>query len=53
MIKLKQGCDEMDILIYVIIALCVIIIALLAVLIARKPKKDDSVTLLDQKIDIN
>ena len=43
----------MDILIYVIIALCVIIIALLAVLIARKPKKDDSVTLLDQKIDIN
>lgn len=43
----------MDILIYVIIALCVIIMALLAVLIARKPKKDDSVTLLDQKIDIN
>lgn len=43
----------MDILIYVIIVLCVIIIAFLAVLIARKPKKDDSVTLLDQKIDIN
>lgn len=43
----------MEIYIYVIIALCVIIIALLAVLIARKPKKDDSVTLLDQKIDIN
>lgn len=43
----------MDILIYIIIALCVIIIALLAVLIARKPKKDDSVALLDQKIDIN
>ncbi len=45
--------DKINILIYVIIALCVIIIALLAVLIARKPKKDDSVTLLDQKIDIN
>lgn len=43
----------MDILIYIIIALCVIIIALLAVLITRKPKKDDSVALLDQKIDIN
>lgn len=43
----------MELLIYVIIALCVIIIALLAVLIARKPKKDDSVALLDQKIDIN
>lgn len=43
----------MELLIYVIIALCVIIIALLAVLIARKPKKDDSMALLDQKIDIN
>lgn len=52
-VKILIGCDEMDILIYIIIALCVIIIALLAVLIARKPKKDDSVALLDQKIDIN
>lgn len=52
-VKILIGCDKMDILIYIIIALCVIIIALLAVLIARKPKKDDSVALLDQKIDIN
>ncbi len=43
----------MEIYIYVIIALCVIIIALLAVLIARKPKKDESAALIDQKIDIN
>lgn len=43
----------MEIYIYVIIALCVIIIALLAVLIARKPKKDESSALIDQKIDIN
>jgi DNA recombination protein RmuC len=38
---------------YIIIALCVIIIALLIVLITRKPKKDNSIELLDQKIDIN
>lgn len=43
----------MEIYIYVIIALCVIIIAMLAVLIARKPKKDESAALIDQKIDIN
>lgn len=52
-VKILIGCDEMEILIYVIAVLCVIITVLLAVLIVRKPKKDDSVALLDQKIDIN
>lgn len=52
-VKILMGCDEMEILIYVIIALCVIIIALIAVLLVRKPKTDNSAALLDQKIDIN
>lgn len=51
--KILLGSEKMEIYIYVIIALCVIIIALLAVLIARKPKKDESAALIDQKIDIN
>ncbi len=38
---------------YLLIVLCIIIIALLLVLIIRKPKKDSSLALLDQKIDIN
>jgi len=42
-----------NILIYVILALCILIAALLAVLIARKPQKDNSIALLDQKLDIN
>ncbi len=42
-----------NILIYVILALCILIAALLVVLIARKPQKDNSIALLDQKLDIN
>lgn len=43
----------MDILNYIIIALCLIIIVLLILLLTKKPKKDNSVSLLDQKLDIN
>lgn len=42
-----------NILIYVILVLCILISVLLAVLIARKPQKDNSIALLDQKLDIN
>lgn len=42
-----------SIIAYLLIVLCIIIIALLLVLIIRKPKKDNSLALLDQKIDIN
>lgn len=43
----------MDFTAYILIALCVIIIILLIVLLTRKPKKDNSAQLLDQKLDIN
>lgn len=42
-----------NILIYVILVLCILISVLLAVLFARKPQKDNSIALLDQKLDIN
>lgn len=42
-----------NILVFIIIALCLIIIAMLAVLITRKPKSDNSISLLDQKLDIS
>ncbi|MGN1202552.1 MAG: DNA recombination protein RmuC [Eubacterium sp.] len=38
---------------YLLIALCAVIIILLVVLLTRKPKEDNSIALLDQKIDIN
>lgn len=40
-------------LIYVILALCVLILVLLVVLLTRKPQKDNSIALLDQKLDMN
>lgn len=43
----------MEILIYTLIAMCALIILLLIVIITKKPQKDNSVALLDQKIDIN
>lgn len=42
-----------NILIYAVLALCVIIIALLIVIVTRKPQKDNSAELLNQKLDIN
>ncbi len=41
-----------NILLYVLIALAVIIVVLLIALLAKKPKADNSVALLDQKLDI-
>ena len=41
-----------NILLYVLIALAAVIIVLLIVLIAKKPQQDNSVALLDQKLDI-
>lgn len=43
----------MEILLYILIGLCVLIIILLAVLLLRKPKQDNSAELLSQKLDIN
>lgn len=43
----------MEILLYILIGLCVLIIILLAVLLLRKPKQDNSAQLLSQKLDIN
>lgn len=43
----------MEILLYMLIGLCVLIIILLAVLLLRKPKQDNSAELLSQKLDIN
>lgn len=43
----------MEILIYTLIAMCALIILLLIVIITKKPQKDNSVALFDQKIDIN
>ncbi len=38
---------------YILIVLCVIIIAMLIVLLIKKPKSDNSIALIDQKLDIN
>lgn len=43
----------MEILLSILIGLCVLIIILLAVLLLRKPKQDNSAQLLSQKLDIN
>ncbi len=43
----------MEILLYILIGLCVLIIILLGVLLLRKPKQDNSAELLSQKLDIN
>lgn len=43
----------MEILLYILIGLCVLIIILLSVLLLRKPKQDNSAELLSQKLDIN
>lgn len=43
----------MEILLYILIGLCVLIIILLAVLLLKKPKQDNSAELLSQKLDIN
>lgn len=43
----------MELLTYILIALCVIIIILLIILLTRKPKQDNSAQLLDQKLDMN
>lgn len=43
----------MELLTYILIALCVIIIILLIILLTRKPKEDNSAQLLDQKLDMN
>ena len=43
----------MEILLYILIGLCVLIIILLALLLLRKPKQDNSAELLSQKLDIN
>lgn len=43
----------MEILLSILIGLCVLIIILLAVLLLRKPKQDNSAELLSQKLDIN
>ena len=42
----------MDILLYVLVGLCVVIIALLVILLTRKPKSDNGISLLEQRIDI-
>lgn len=42
----------MDILLYIIATLCVAIIIMLAALLLKKPKKDNSAELLSQKLDI-
>lgn len=41
------------ILTYILLGLCAVIIILLIILLTRKPKADNSIALLDQKIDIN
>ena len=43
----------MDFSAYIIIGLCVVIIVLLVVLITKKPQKDNSWALLEQRIDLN
>lgn len=43
----------MDFLLYILIGLCAVIIALLIILLVRKPKDDNTAALLDQKLDIN
>lgn len=50
---LRTRRDTMEILLYILIGLCVLIIILLAVLLLRKPKQDNSAQLLSQKLDIN
>lgn len=50
---LRTRRDIMEILLYILIGLCVLIIILLAVLLLRKPKQDNSAELLSQKLDIN
>lgn len=42
-----------SILIYAVLAMCAVITVMLAILIARKPKQDNSAALIDQKLDIN
>lgn len=43
----------MNYLLFAIIALCVVIIALLVVLLNKKPPRDESYALINQKMDIN
>lgn len=50
---LRTRRDIMEILLYILIGLCVLIIILLGVLLLRKPKQDNSAELLSQKLDIN
>lgn len=50
---LRTRRDIMEILLYILIGLCVLIIILLALLLLRKPKQDNSAELLSQKLDIN
>ncbi len=42
-----------NIMLYILIALALLNIVLLIALLARKPKQDNSVALLDQKLDIS